>query len=611
VSLTRRQLLRAGAAGGAGVALPWLSIGAVVERARATMPQPGATLRDIEHVVILMQENRSFDHYFGKLRGVRGFGDPAALVDVTGRSVFDQVDADLADNPSGHLLPWRLDTTKTAAQALEDITHAWSAMHFAWNHGQMDGFVTTHRVGDGNGPGAAPGCMGYFTRADLPFHYALADAFTICDNYFCSVLGPTNPNRIMSMSATTDAAGVKGGPCIDNSQQNGQLRWTSYPERLQAAGIDWFVYQESDNDGNNMLPLFAAFNDVKTDLYRRGNTVIPTPKGQRFGPALAARLKRDVVTGNLPQVSWILASGDDCEHPNAMPASGARFVASVLDALTADPKVWAKTVVFYTFDENGGFFDHVVPPTPPPATADEFLSNRALVRQNPMASFGINGPVGLGFRVPTIVISPFSRGGFVNSDTFDHTSLLRFLEARFGVEVPNLSDWRRSVTGDLTTTLGCRSAAEGALPPLPDAVALEQAAAAQVKNLPAPQPNYSSQSMPVQEPGPRTRTRGVCADGAAGASGAAAHALSIDVRGVPAHAVKRGFRVHVAVTHSVALASVEVKLNGRQIVRGDGDRVAFNVRADQLRAGRNRLAITAVDADGRRARRALVVLRGA
>jgi phospholipase C len=417
------------------------------------------------------------------------------------------------------------------------------------------------------------------------------------------VLGPTNPNRIMSMRATTDAAGVRGGPCIDNGQSNGQLHWATYPERLQAAGIDWLIYQESDNDGNNVLPLFAAFNDTKTDLYRRGNRVIPTPKGQHFGPALAARLKSDVVSGKLPQVSWILASGDDCEHPNAMPASGARFVASVLDALTADPSVWAKTVVFYTFDENGGFFDHVVPPTPPPGTPDEFLSNSALAQQNPMSSFGINGPVGLGFRVPTIVISPFSRGGLVNSDTFDHTSLLRFLEARFGVEVPNLSDWRRSITGDLTTTLGCASAPGAGIGPLPDAVALEQAAAARVKNLPAPKPDYASQALPKQEPGLRPRMPGVCAAGAA-----ATHLLSIDVRGVPARAHRRGFRAHASVTHSAALANVEVKLNGHQIVRRDHDRIAFSVRADQLRAGRNRLAITAVDADGRRARRALVVL---
>src|SRR5581483_2588800 len=185
---------------------------------------------------------------------------------------------------------------------------------------------------------------------------------------------PTNPNRIMLWSATVDPDGVKGGPCVDNSQVNGQLRWTSYPERLQAHGIDWYVYQEEDNFGDNMLPFFRAFSNTKTDLYRRGNSFIPTPKGQPAGPALAARLKHDVVTGNLPQVSWVVGSYLNSEHPAATPAYGAHFVNSVLDALTADPKVWAKTVLFVNFDENDGFFDHVTPPTPPPGTPGEWVT---------------------------------------------------------------------------------------------------------------------------------------------------------------------------------------------------------------------------------------------
>lgn len=240
--------------------------------------------------------------------------------------------------------------------------------------------------------------------------------------------------------------------------------------------------------------------DRSTDLYRRGNTIIPTPQGQRLGPALAARLKADVLTGQLPKVSWILASDDDCEHPEATPNAGARFVSSVLDARTSDPEVWAKTVVFYTFDENDGFFDHVVPPTPPAGTPGEYLSAAALAKVDPSSSFGISGPVGLGFRAPMLVISPFSRGGRLCGDTFDHTSLLRFLEARFGVPVPNLSAWRRANVGDLTATLRCLARPDTAIPRLPDADALATASAAACKTKPPP-------AVPADQRMPRLATR--------------------------------------------------------------------------------------------------------
>src|SRR5205085_9983779 len=120
--------------------------------------------------------------------------------------------------------------------------------------------------------------------------------------------------------------------------------------------------------------------------------------------------------------------------------------ADVLNTLVSNPSLWAKTALFITYDENGGFFDHVPPPTPATGTAGEYLTVSPL----PSDAGGVTGPIGLGFRVPTLVVSPFSRGGYVSSGVFDHTSLLRFIETRFGAEVPNLSAWRRSVTGDLT-----------------------------------------------------------------------------------------------------------------------------------------------------------------
>jgi phospholipase C len=507
---TRRAFLRSAAAAGAGLA-GVAGFDDLLGRALAVKPTRGARLRDIEHVVILMQENRSFDHYFGTLRGVRGFGDRHVVRDARGRAAWDQADPDRALNPRGRVLPFRLDTHHTSGQCVQDQTHAWAAQQVSWDRGAMDRFVFAHRIGNGSGPASGALCMGYYERADLPFHYALADAFTICDEYYCSVLGPTNPNRILSMSGTIDPEGAMGGPCLDNGQSNGQLRWTSYPERLQKAGVSWAVYQELDNDGNNMLPFFRGIDSSarSSQLARRANAVIPTPGGASFGPALAARLRHDVLRGRLPQVSWILASTRDCEHPASPPASGARFIASVLGALTADPKVWAKTVLFLTYDENDGFFDHVPPHTARPGTPGEYVDHAAAVK-NSSATRGVAGPVGLGFRVPTIVISPFSRGGMVCSERFDHSSMLRFLERRFGVEEPNISRWRRRAVGDLVSTLSCLSRPVVSVPALPDAAKLETAAISQCKKLRAPT-LPAAQKPPRQEPGARPQVGHGCA----------------------------------------------------------------------------------------------------
>ena len=521
-TVSRRQVLAGGVALGATAVL---GSRADLGEAGAGAAPPAATparLTDIEHVVILMQENRSFDHYFGTLAGVRGFGDPEAMTRPDGLSVFAQPDADLLQNPSRlpYVLPWHLDSKSTSAQNAEDLSHAWSVQHFSWNEGLMDGFVTAHRVADDvldRLPGVIPVTdygpltMGYFTRADIPFHYALADAFTVCDAYHCSVFGPTNPNRIMHMSGTIDPTGeLGGGPCIDNSQVNGQLHWESYPERLQRAGIDWYVYQETDNFTDNMLPFFRGFLDTTTDLYRRGNSFIPTPKGQEYGPALAARLRQDVTSHNLPQVSWIVGSYLNSEHPQAAPNYGANFVAQVIDALTADPAVWAKTVLILNFDENDGFFDHVVPPTPPLGTAGEYLSVPKDLA-DPASSFGIPGPVGLGFRVPMLMISPFSTGGLCSSVVHDHTSVLFFLERLFGVEVPYVSAWRRQTVGDLTSLLDMAATPDPSVPSLPNAVDLAVEAYWQQLHLPAPR-MPEVQRMPSQEPGPpRARPSGLVA----------------------------------------------------------------------------------------------------
>jgi phospholipase C len=282
--------------------------------------------------------------------------------------------------------------------------------------------------------------MGYYTRKDLEFYYALADAFTICDHYHCSVIGPTDPNRLYSVSAWLDPAGTQGGPILSTStsrvERFGTLTWTTMPEQLQARGISWKVYGSADgNFGDNVLPYFKQY---QTNPALQANAMVPSYPGT---------FQTDVASGNLPQVSWVLAPLIESEHPPAPVEFGEVVAADVLNTLVSNPSVWAKTALLITYDENGGFFDHVPPPAAPPGTVGEFLTANPL----PSDASGVAGPIGLGFRVPMLLVSPFSRGGFVCSDVFDHTSTLRLLETRFGAEVPNLTTWRRSVTGDLTT----------------------------------------------------------------------------------------------------------------------------------------------------------------
>src|ERR1700722_5092475 len=182
-------------------------------RAAFAQSSKPSKLTDIDHIIVLMKENRSFYHYFGTLSGGRGFDDPGATR-ADGSSVFRQADA---LNRDGHELPFHLDTLQSNAQRLHDLSHAWGPQHAAWNGGRMDKWIPAHRAADGN---AGPLTMGYLTRADLPFYYALADAFTLCDGYHCSVFGPTDPNRFYLMTGTIDPAGRHGGPAIDNEGRN-------------------------------------------------------------------------------------------------------------------------------------------------------------------------------------------------------------------------------------------------------------------------------------------------------------------------------------------------------------------------------------------------------
>ena len=413
-------------------------------------PRTG-TLRDVQHVVIFAQENRSFDNYFGTLAGVRGFGDPAAASLRSGASVFHQ------PNGAGEVLPFH-----SALQCVNDVDHGWGSGHDAWHGGTWDRWI----------PAKGPSAMSAYTRSDLAYYHALADAYTTLDAYHCSVIGPTNPNRLYLMTGTIDPAHTGGGPVIDNGEPAAGFTWTTYPERLQSAGVSWRVYQAFDNFDDNALAWFRPFIQAHTGdpLYERG---------MRRLTDLVRTFREDVMDGTLPQVSWIVAPTPLSEHPAYAPASGEDLTRRVLEALAANPDVANSTVLFLTYDENGGFFDHVTPPTPPDGTADEFVGGQ---------------PIGFGSRVPMIVVSPWTRGGFVDSEVADHTSLLRFLEAWTGVREPNISAWRRQVGSDLMAAFDFAHP-DFSAPTLPPTTAMNCTGAT-----PAPP---ATQAIPAQEPGTR------------------------------------------------------------------------------------------------------------
>ena len=504
--VTRRELLKlsgiAAAAEIASLAMYGCGGASVGTSTGSPLPPACAKLSDIDHVIILIQENRSFDHYFGSYRGVRGFSDQSGA--------FQQPDpANATTPPLAKLLPFHLDTSITNAACTHDITHDWVPQHQSWNNGAMDGFVTSRLPFN---PNDAVLTMGYYTRADIPFYYAVADAFTICDNYFCSVLGPTDPNRLYTMAASIDPAGQNGGPILqtiiaNRPSFNGRLTYTTMPEQLQTRGISWKVYSSPDENvlggilSDNVLSYFKNFQDPASVLHQNA-----------FGPQFPIDFLADVAAGNLPQVSWIIGSVVTSDHPPAPSLFGENILSLIVDALTAIAALWAKTVLFVTYDENGGFFDHVAPVTPPLGTAGEYVTAPAVPDPTVIGSPPIPGPIGLGFRVPTLIISPFSRGGFVSSDLFDHTSVLRFLETRFGAEVPNLSAWRRATVGDFTSALNFK-APDHSLPNLPSPISpiqqvLQQCTANLAGQTPYAMPN--PQTLPVQEAGTATRPSGVC-----------------------------------------------------------------------------------------------------
>jgi phospholipase C len=458
----RRTFLQLLTAGAAAAAFP-----PSIARALA-IPANNATgtIKDVEHIVILMQENRSFDHYFGTLKGVRGYGDPRAVKLSSGESVFNQ------PANGGSLLPFHPGAPNLGLQFIQDLAHDWDSTHAAWNNGQNDQWV----------PQKGTTTMAHLNRSDIPFHYALADAFTICDAYHCSLLGPTDPNRYYMWTGWVGNDGKLGGPVIDNAEAG--YDWHTYPERLAKAGVSWKIYQDKGegldaahfwgwtgddpyigNYGDNSLLYFHQYQNSApgsplNEGALQGTEILKT--GTLFD-----QFRADVEGGTLPQVSWIVAPESYTEHPNWPANYGAWYVSQMLDILTSNPDMWSKTAFFLTYDENDGFFDHVPPPTVPPSSA-QGKSTVSTINElfngspNYPASSNTPGPYGMGIRVPMLVISPWSKGGYVDSEVFDHTSIIRFIEQRFGSEFTgltesNITPWRRAISGDLTSAFNFKT----------------------------------------------------------------------------------------------------------------------------------------------------------
>ena len=469
--------------------------GPVIERAYGAGACSGH-LADIEHFVLLMQENRSFDHYFGMLSGVNGFNTSTPLFQQAGWNPKTQ-----KIDPSATTMPYRLDTTGGPGlngECINDPNHDWGPMHKSWNSGAMDQWLPQQAAVIRN-QANVPAVMGYHTRKDIPIHYMLADTFTICDNYHCSLLGGTLPNRLYWVSAQIGFDGSHGGPQIFNPDlpPTHQFSWTTMAENLSAAGVSWKLYETKKL--GPLVDALAGYGQIFSNFKQSAN---PQSDLARFGlaPVYPRDFVADVAANKLPKVSWIVPGFLASEHPAFPSSAGAVATVDCLRTLLSNPAVWEKTALIISYDENGGFFDHVAPPTAPSGTPGEYLTVPDIDKVS--GSDGIRGPIGLGFRVPGIVISPYSRGPLFAHDTFDHTSQLRLLETRFGVPVPNLTAWRRSVTGDMTSTFNF------AAPPNPSKPNLEHPLINAVQKLPQCAvpvlPGYEGLAPPYRVPYPQT-----------------------------------------------------------------------------------------------------------
>ncbi|KAF2162659.1 hypothetical protein M409DRAFT_58074 [Zasmidium cellare ATCC 36951] len=394
------------------------------------------SIRDIEHVVLFMQENRAFDHYFGSMAGVRNFKDPNVQVN-DGTPNWYQGIGNLSTKATD-LLPWYLNylggTWNEATQCMEAGSNGWSANHAALNGDKNDNWPV----------GNTPWSWAHFKRQDIPNHFAIAEGFTIGDMYQESVIASTNPNRVSWVSGTINDEG--NTYYIDNNETPGcespnlncyPLKWETTPEYLQNAGVSWQVYQDTNNFDDNPLAWFAQYQTAANGsaLAERGLTY----KGLE-------KFYEDAAAGTLPQVSYIVGPAELSEHQPYQPKDGAWLQQKIVDVVTQSP-AYKNTVLIISYDETGGWGDHVTPFHSPSGTTGEWI-------QDPYGAAGYTY-TGPGFRLPFYIISPWTRGGNVYVEHADHSSQIMFLEkwlASKGKQFTQstINPWRRANMADLT-----------------------------------------------------------------------------------------------------------------------------------------------------------------
>jgi phospholipase C len=359
---------------------------------------PHGAAMPVDHVLVLMQENRSFDHYFGRLQR-------------TGQRHADGLPRDASNpDPTGGAAIEPFHQTRVCEADGLDLAHSWNASHRQFDGGAMDGFTKTNaKPKDPSGRRA----MGYYTKAELPFYYRLARSFAIGDRYFSSVLGPTYPNRYYLLAGTSFGHTDNQFPALGD-----QWSQPTVFNLLDDAGVSWKVYASD-------LPFAFLF------AYVRAHPANVVPIAQYF---------TDAAAGTLPQVAFIdprfvgTPNQESDEHPPANVQVGQAFVADVVRALLESP-LWPRAALFVTYDEHGGYYDHVPPPLA--CVPDDIPPD--IGPKDEQAAFDRYG-----IRVPLMVVSPWARRHFVSHAVYDHTSILRFIETRF--DLPALT--RRDANAD-------------------------------------------------------------------------------------------------------------------------------------------------------------------
>ncbi|CAI7566686.1 unnamed protein product [Penicillium bialowiezense] len=412
-------------------------------------PAVAGSLKDIEHVVIFMQENRSWDTYFGTMAGVRGFNDPNVQVNPDGNSVWHQVVEPAQSNKTKTLLPWYLGQEggdwHDAIQCLTAGSNGYTENQQSLNNGSNNHWVTKN----------TPWSWGYLKRQDIPVQYAIAEGWTAGDMYQESQITATNPNRVTLVSGSINVPGSpqskdEGGVYIDNNEVPGcddkgincyPLKWKTVYDFYEEAGVSWQLYQDQNNFDDNPLAWFEQFQKASKDspLAKKGTSFVGL---DAFYQAAA--------NGTLPEVSFIVGPAELSEHPPYMPKDGAWLQKKVVDAVTSSPK-YNSTLLMISYDETGGFGDHVTPFHSPRDTPGDWM-------EDPLGLFS-DIFVGPGFRVPFYMISPWTRGNRVFTERADHNSQILFVEEWLtargysNIKTDQMVSWRRKHMSNLVNAL--------------------------------------------------------------------------------------------------------------------------------------------------------------